>query len=128
MHSESRLKFILHRIRWLRVVLDEAHTIKNASTNAARAAFRLHSQRRWCVTGTPIQNSLNDLHSLLKFLRHEPWSSSTWWQRVIELPFRKGDDKALSRLQVINMTVNKQNREELFLVRSLSLSWNYSTL
>lgn len=42
----------LQGVKWLRVVLDEAHTIKDRSTRAARAAFALESQRRWAVTGT----------------------------------------------------------------------------
>ena len=36
-----------------------------------------------CMTGTPIQNSLNDLYSLIKFLRHEPWDKLRWWNRLI---------------------------------------------
>ena len=35
------------------------------------------------MTGTPIQNSLNDLYSLIKFLRHEPWDKLRWWNRLI---------------------------------------------
>ena len=35
-----------------------------------------------CMTGTPIQNTLNDLYSLIKFLRHEPWDKLRWWNRL----------------------------------------------
>ena len=35
------------------------------------------------MTGTPIQNSLNDLYSLIKFLRHEPWDKLRWWNRLV---------------------------------------------
>lgn len=46
-----------------------AHTIRNSSTKSFKAATSLSANIRWCVTGTPIQNSLNDLRSLVKFLR-----------------------------------------------------------
>lgn len=54
---------------WRRVILDEGHTIRNANTKAALAACALKAESRWVLTGTPIVNSIKDLHSLVKFLR-----------------------------------------------------------
>lgn len=45
----------LHAPRWGRVVLDEAHLIKNKNTETARAVYALHAEHRWCLTGTPLQ-------------------------------------------------------------------------
>lgn len=45
----------LHSIHWFRIVLDEAHTIKAFRNNTAKAVFMLTADRRWCLTGTPIQ-------------------------------------------------------------------------
>lgn len=87
---------------WLRVILDEAHSIKNRMTTYFKACASLRATHRWCLTGTPIQNSLDDLFSLLCFLQYEPWSRVSWWKRVVAAPFEQGDEKnALGRLKVV---------------------------
>ena len=60
--------------RWTRIVLDEAHRIKNAKGSTAQAAFNLRGKRRWCVSGTPIQNRIGEVHSLVRFLRFYPYA------------------------------------------------------
>ncbi|KAJ6444437.1 SNF2 family domain-containing protein [Purpureocillium lavendulum] len=55
-------------VEWRRVVLDEGHTIRNARTKVATAACELKAKSRWVLTGTPIVNSVKDLHSLVRFL------------------------------------------------------------
>jgi SNF2 family DNA or RNA helicase len=52
-----------------RVVLDEAHEIRNDKTKISVAVTDFRADRRWCVTGTPLQNSYQDLFSLFRFLR-----------------------------------------------------------
>lgn len=68
---------------WKRAILDEAHTIKNTATVGSRASCLLKAERRWCVSGTIIQNSLEDVYALLKFLKHEPWCSHAFWKAAI---------------------------------------------
>ena len=75
---------------WHRVVLDEAHTIKNAATEVNKACCSIIAERRWALTGTPIQNSLNDMQSLVKFLNHEPWNEARWWKKTISDPHALG--------------------------------------
>ena len=87
--------------KWFRIVLDEAHHIKNRSTATAKAAFLLDAYSRWCLTGTPIHNSLWDMYSLLRFLGEEPWCNVGWWRHMIDSPFRNGSEAALQRLQAI---------------------------
>lgn len=47
-------KDALFRIKWWRIVLDEAHNIKNRTTKAALACCDLEGKYRWCLTGTPM--------------------------------------------------------------------------
>lgn len=54
--------------------LDEAHNIKERSTNTAKAAFELRANYRWCLSGTPLQNRVGELYSLVRFLGGDPFS------------------------------------------------------
>ncbi|KAF4126809.1 SWI/SNF-related matrix-associated actin-dependent regulator of chromatin subfamily A3 [Geosmithia morbida] len=56
-------------VEWRRLVLDEGHIIRNAKTKMALAACRVRAKSRWVLSGTPIINSVKDLHSIIKFLR-----------------------------------------------------------
>ncbi|KAG0278850.1 DNA repair protein rad16 [Linnemannia exigua] len=64
---------LLHRIRWHRIVLDEAHNIKERSCNTARSAFALESDRKWSLSGTPMQNRVGELYSLIRFMQADPF-------------------------------------------------------
>ena len=70
--------------RFRRVILDEAHYIKNPNTGASKACCEINAERRWCVTGTPISNGLQDVFGLLKFLKHEPWCVDGFWKKAIK--------------------------------------------
>ena len=53
---------------WDRIVLDEAHAIRNQDTHITAAVRKLLAKARWCLTATPVVNSLHDLITLFKFL------------------------------------------------------------
>ena len=57
------------RVHWHRVVLDESHAIKGAATNQAKVVKQLVSEYRWCVTGTPFCNSLEDVVGQFEFIK-----------------------------------------------------------
>lgn len=62
------IQHMLLLTRW-RICLDEAQMIENSTTKTAEMALRLKAINRWCVTGTPIGKSLNDIQGLLLFLQ-----------------------------------------------------------
>lgn len=68
-------KSLLHNIDFYRVILDEAHNIKDRQSNTARAVNSLKSEKKWCVTGTPLQNRIGEMYSLIRFLDVEPFSN-----------------------------------------------------
>jgi DNA repair protein RAD5 len=77
---------------WFRVILDEAHCIKNQKTIASKVCCSLKTQHRWCVSGTIIQNSLDDVFGIMKFLRHEPWCLPPFWKAAITKPMTSASD------------------------------------
>jgi len=97
--SAERQDAALFQVYWRRVILDEAHTIKNRCSRIAQAAFQLRSFCRWSVTGTPLQNHIDELYALVRFLRVDPWSSWAAWRKAVTLPLergRHGDTKAFN--------------------------------
>ncbi|KAK2148703.1 hypothetical protein LSH36_486g00023 [Paralvinella palmiformis] len=83
----------LLQIAWERVVLDEAHYIKNHKSVTAQSVCRLRALNRWALTGTPIQNNLLDMYSLLRFLRCSPFDEYQVWRRQVDNKSAKGTQR-----------------------------------
>ncbi|KAI5779527.1 SNF2 family N-terminal domain-containing protein [Geopyxis carbonaria] len=67
-------KSALHNVKYHRVILDEAHNIKDRSSGTAKAVYALDTKYKLCLSGTPLQNRIGELFSLLRFLQIDPFA------------------------------------------------------
>ena len=76
------------------MVLDEAHNIKNPTTKQAQAARQIaeRAEQRFALTGTPVENRLQDLWSILHFLNPGYLGSTETFQKTFAGPIERGTD------------------------------------
>lgn len=72
--------------KFYRVILDEAQCIKNRATQSAKACTALRATYRWCLSGTPMMNSVEELYSLLNFLKIKPYCD---WERFRQVSVQR---------------------------------------
>ena len=103
-----------HGVHWYRIILDEAHSIKNRNAKSSQACYALRSQYRWCLTGTPMQNNLDELQSLIRFLRIKPYDDlHNWREQIIEPMKRRKGGLAMRRLQLFLRAVMKRRTKDV---------------
>ena len=90
---------ILTKPRWDTVVLDEAQAIKNPESQIARAAHRLDAGARFALTGTPVENRLDELWSQLHFLNPGLLGGRTDFRDRYARPIADGDADIAARLR-----------------------------
>ncbi|KAF4991049.1 hypothetical protein FGRMN_8074 [Fusarium graminum] len=92
----------LFSLKFFRIIIDEAHHVKNRSSKTAKACYEISARHRWALTGTPIVNKLEDLFSLVRFLGVEPWNNFSFWRTFITVPFESGEFmRALDVVQTV---------------------------
>ncbi|KAJ7045638.1 SNF2 family N-terminal domain-containing protein [Mycena alexandri] len=98
--KKKKVEQSLFDIQWKRVVLDEAHTIRNPKTKMAKAVCALSAQRRWALAATPIINSPKDLGSILTFLQIcRPLDNEDFFKRLLLRPLKDGDPTGAALLR-----------------------------
>ncbi|MGM0576152.1 MAG: DEAD/DEAH box helicase [Myxococcota bacterium] len=85
--------------RWDAVILDEAQAIKNPDSQVAQAAYRLDADFRVTLTGTPVENRLDELWSQMHFLNPGLLGSHQGFNERYEKPIADGVAGAASRLR-----------------------------
>jgi SWI/SNF-related matrix-associated actin-dependent regulator of chromatin subfamily A3 len=81
------------------VVLDEAHLIANRHSLQSKAVVALSSTAHWIVTGTPIQNKLEDLYPICAFLRIHPLDNFDFFHKLVVAPMRQRSPASMVRVR-----------------------------
>ncbi|VVB94288.1 RNA polymerase-associated protein RapA [uncultured archaeon] len=84
---------VLANVEWNGVVLDEAQSIKNSSTKQSQAVRRIKAGYRIALTGTPVENRLSELWSIMEFLNPGYLGSAAGFRRTFALPIERYNDK-----------------------------------
>ncbi|KAK5166897.1 uncharacterized protein LTR77_007626 [Saxophila tyrrhenica] len=104
----------LYSLEWRRVILDEGHTIRNPTSKGAAAVTAVIATNRWCLTGTPIVNSLKDLYSLLRFVGITGGLDQLEiFNRVLVRPLKQGNPSATFLLQAVMAAFTLRRRKEM---------------
>ncbi|MFD5811650.1 DEAD/DEAH box helicase [Rhodococcus aetherivorans] len=92
----------LRSLRWGRVVLDEAQHVKNAATAQSRATRAIPARHRVALTGTPVENRLEELRSILDFANPRLLGSPSTFRARFAVPIeRERDAAAAARLRAL---------------------------
>ena len=89
LHRDQKL---FDEVNWVGVILDEAQNIKNAETKQAQAARALQADYRVALTGTPVENNVGDLWSLMEFLNPGFLGKNAEFKRNFFLPIQAQRD------------------------------------
>jgi SNF2 family DNA or RNA helicase len=111
----SLMKVNLEAQSYLRQQLNStAHIIRNRSTAMAKACCAIRASSRWAMTGTPTQNRLADLGSLLEYLQLYPFSNPKVFDAEIIKPWLKSSYKDISRLKkLINYVALRRTKTNI---------------
>jgi superfamily II DNA or RNA helicase len=94
----ARDKQVLTGRDWGMIFLDEAQTIKNAAASTTKLIHDLKSERRFCLTGTPLENHLGELWSLFHFVMPGFLGASDEFRRNWRTPIEKKGDSEKARM------------------------------
>ncbi|XP_057321676.1 transcription termination factor 2-like [Microplitis mediator] len=105
---ESKNNGQIYQITWKRVILDEAHAIRNHKSQACEAVCQLKTHKRWALTGTPIHNKEMDLFAILKFLKCSPFDDIRVWKRWVENKSDAGVERLATVMKTLMLRRTKQ--------------------
>lgn len=117
----------LFGVDWHRVVFDEAHVLRNMRSSKYKACRSLSVKCVWCLTGTPIANSVSDIEALIQLIRLEPFTATpTLFNSVIAKPVKIGQSTAIAQLRTlvkrVSLRRSKKDLKELQLAEKVEIN------
>lgn len=85
---------LLREVQWEQLIIDEAQTIKNTGTDKARALRSIPSAHRIALTGTPVENKLEEFRAIIDFVQPHILGSASEFRHRFALPIQARDDEA----------------------------------
>jgi len=98
-NKKPKTKTFIFELEFHRIILDEAHIIRNSNTGFFQAMSKLQSKYKICLTGTPFVNRPEDIHSLLAFLNVQPLGNKTVFNKAVTEPIRSKREVGLRRIR-----------------------------
>ncbi len=93
---------LLAGVPWRRLVADEAQTVKNPTTAVSRALMAIGAEHRIALTGTPVENRLDELRAVLEFANPGSMGSASTFRARFAVPIEsRRDEAAASRLRAL---------------------------
>ncbi|KAJ4823533.1 hypothetical protein Tsubulata_048213, partial [Turnera subulata] len=118
MNKHDRPK--LSKIHWHYIIIDEGHRIKNASCKLNADLKHYQSSHRLLLTGTPLQNNLEELWALLNFLLPNIFNSSEDFSQWFNKPFESnGDNSAEESVCFLRVKALLSEEENLLIINRL---------
>jgi len=94
-------KTALKRFSWRYIIIDEAHRIKNEKSLLAKTMRIYNTNYRLLITGTPLQNNLHELWSLLNFLLPEIFSSAETFDEWFQISGENDQQEVVQQLHKV---------------------------
>ena len=114
-------KAVLRKIKWQYIIVDEGHRMKNANSKFAQTLGSMYTSRhRLLLTGTPLQNNLPELWSLLNFLLPKIFNSVDNFEMWFNKPFANfGGGAAATQAQPAEMQQQMNEEERILTINRL---------
>lgn len=111
----------LSKVFWQHIILDEAQNIKNPSARQTQAIKRLKSQHRIALTGTPVENRLSELWSIMDFLNPGYMGSRESFRKNFTLPVEKyrNKERAAKLRHLIQPFVLRRLKTDSLIIKDL---------
>jgi SNF2 family DNA or RNA helicase len=112
--EDKHQKSVLHEQSWARVIADEAAIMRDKQTLTFQAMAALQTQRRWALTGTPINNRIDDIVSLLDWLRVARELNCKWFNDATQAVIQTTLSRFMLRRTEALLKLPPLHREQQF--------------